>query len=101
MRHGDSRSFVHKMIFDQSEFALRCEWGAQGVAELAPISDVMIVVDVLSFSTAVDIAVSRGAIVYPYGQRDDRLDEYARARSAEISEKIRTHSGFSLSPASL
>jgi len=36
------------MLFDQSEYALRCEWGAQGVAQLAPISDVLIVVDVLS-----------------------------------------------------
>jgi 2-phosphosulfolactate phosphatase len=59
------------------------------------------VVDVLSFSTAVDIAVSRGAIVFPYGQRDDRLEEYARGHSAAIAEKVRTQSGFSLLPASL
>jgi len=71
------------------------------MAQLAPISDVLIVVDVLSFSTAVDIAVSNGAVVYPYGNRDDRLEEYARARSARIAEKVRTASGLSLSPASL
>ena len=89
------------MIFDQAEYALRCEWGASGVRQLAPISDVLIVVDVLSFSTAVDIAVSNGAVVFPYGSRDELVEEYARARSAHIAEKVRTQSGFSLSPASL
>lgn len=87
------------VIFDQAEYALRCEWGAYGVAQLAHISDVLIVVDVLSFSTAVDIAVSNGAIVFPYGNH--RVEDYARARSAHIAEKVRTQSGFSLSPASL
>ncbi len=89
------------MIFDQAEYALRCEWGPAGVAQLAAISDVLIVVDVLSFSTAVDIAVSRGANVFPYGPRDDRLDEFARAHCASIAGKLRTQSGFSLSPVSL
>jgi 2-phosphosulfolactate phosphatase len=89
------------VIFDQAEYALRCEWGAHGVAQLAAISDVLIIVDVLSFSTAVDIAVSKGAIVFPYGSRDSEVDDYARARSAHVAEKVRTQSGFSLSPASL
>jgi len=89
------------VIFDQSEYVLRCEWGAHGVAQLATISDVLIVVDVLSFSTAVDIAVSNGAIVFPYGKHDSGVEDYARARSAHIAEKVRTQSGFSLSPASL
>jgi 2-phosphosulfolactate phosphatase len=89
------------VIFDQAEYALRCEWGAQGVRQLRAISDVLIVVDVLSFSTAVDIAVSNGAVVFPYGDRDERVEDYARTRSAQIAEKVRTQSGFSLSPASL
>jgi 2-phosphosulfolactate phosphatase len=89
------------VIFDQSEYDLRCEWGAHGVAQLAKISDVAIVVDVLSFSTAVDIAVSNGALVFPYGSRDTALEDYARARSGHVCEKVRAQSGFSLSPASL
>jgi 2-phosphosulfolactate phosphatase len=89
------------VIFDQAEYALRCEWAAHGVQQLAAISDVLIVVDVLSFSTAVDIAVSNGAVVFPYGSRDGRVEDYAHARSAHIAEKVRTQSGFSLSPASL
>ncbi|MGH2521179.1 MAG: hypothetical protein ACRDH2_01640 [Anaerolineales bacterium] len=31
------------MLFDQAEFQLRCEWGAPGVAQLAPTSDVIII----------------------------------------------------------
>jgi 2-phosphosulfolactate phosphatase len=89
------------VIFNQAEYALRCEWGTHGVEQLAKISDVLIVVDVLSFSTAVDIAVSNGAIVFPYGNRDGQMEEYARVRMARIAEKVRTQSGFSLSPASL
>ena len=48
------------MFYDQSEFDIRQEWGLRGVEVLAPISDVVIVVDVLSFSTCVDVAVGRG-----------------------------------------
>ena len=45
------------MYFDQAEYDLRCEWGMQGLLALAPDSDAVVIVDVLSFSTAVDIAV--------------------------------------------
>jgi 2-phosphosulfolactate phosphatase len=89
------------VIFDQAEYTLRCEWGPSGIRKLTKISDVLIVVDVLSFSTAVDIAVSNGAVVFPYGSRDEWVEEYARARSAQVAEKLRTQSGFSLSPGSL
>jgi 2-phosphosulfolactate phosphatase len=83
-------------------FELRCEWGEQGVAALRHTSDVVIVVDVLSFCTAVDIAVSRGAVVFPYGPADESLEEYARRRGAQIAEKVRVSSGgYSLSPSSL
>jgi hypothetical protein len=44
--------------YDQAEYDLRCEWGLAGAQVQAPISDVLIVVDVLVFSTAVDIAVA-------------------------------------------
>jgi 2-phosphosulfolactate phosphatase len=53
------------VLFDQAEYDLRCEWGLQGLRHLSPISDAVIVVDILSFSTAVDIVVARGAFVLP------------------------------------
>lgn len=46
------------MVFDQSDFALRCEWGEQGVNKLALVSDVVVIVNVLSFSTCVESARS-------------------------------------------
>ncbi|MBD2336688.1 2-phosphosulfolactate phosphatase [Calothrix sp. FACHB-156] len=89
------------MIFDQAEFNLRCEWGVQGVVKLAPISDVIIIVDVLSFSTATEIATNNGAIIYPYQWRDDSAIDYAKSVNAELSQGRMSQAGYSLSPASL
>ncbi|GAA3887272.1 hypothetical protein GCM10022243_60040 [Saccharothrix violaceirubra] len=44
---------------------MRLEWGGEGVAALGGLCAVLVVVDVLSFSTSVDIAVGRGASVRP------------------------------------
>ncbi|MEM7739084.1 MAG: 2-phosphosulfolactate phosphatase [Deinococcota bacterium] len=88
------------MNYDQHPFDIRCEWGAQGVARLAPVSDAIIIVDVLSFSTAVTVAVSRGARVYPYKFRDGRQHAYARECDARLAGPRSTNS-VSLSPVSL
>lgn len=87
------------MDFDQAQFDVRCEWGVNGVLLLAPISDVIIIVDVLSFSTCIEIANSRGAIVYPYQWKDHTAKEFADSVGAELAEK--RGSRRSLSPASL
>jgi 2-phosphosulfolactate phosphatase len=89
------------MIFNQSEFDIRCEWGENGVVQLAPTSDVVVIVDVLSFSTCVDIATSRGAIVYPYRWRDETAITFAASIGAELADGKRTDAGYSLSPQSL
>jgi 2-phosphosulfolactate phosphatase len=89
------------MFFDQQEFDIRCEWGEHGVAVLAPISDAVIIVDVLSFSTSVDIAVHRGASVVPYLWRDDRAAEFAASIGAELADPGRSKGRYSLSPESL
>ncbi|HEY5984356.1 MAG TPA: 2-phosphosulfolactate phosphatase [Anaerolineales bacterium] len=89
------------MYYDQQEFDVRCEWGERGVAVLAPISDVVIIVDVLSFSTSVDIAVQRGAVVFPYRWRDNSAVAYAASVKAELADPQRAKSEYSLSPESL
>jgi len=89
------------MIFDQQEFDIRCEGGAHGIAVLAPISDVIIIIDVLSFSTSVDVAVTQGAIVFPYRWRDDTARAYAVSVGATLADPGRNPSRYSLSPASL
>lgn len=70
------------MYFDQSAYDLRCEWGLEGIRQLAPTSDAVIIVDVFSFTTAVDIAVSRGAWVYPFYDPEDSAEDFARSVGA-------------------
>jgi 2-phosphosulfolactate phosphatase len=88
------------MFFDQEPFDIRCEWGLDGVERLAHGCDAAVIVDVLSFSTAVDVAVGRGASVYPYRWRDESAAAYARSLDALLAGSSRSE-GYSLSPSSL
>jgi 2-phosphosulfolactate phosphatase len=54
------------LCFDQAEYDLRFDWGLSGLTALREASDAIVIFDVLSFSTAVDIALSNGASVLPY-----------------------------------
>ncbi|MDP9822983.1 hypothetical protein [Nocardioides massiliensis] len=51
-------------LFGQGEFGVRLDWGPTGAQ--ATRADVAVVVDVLSFSTPVTVAVERGMRVFPY-----------------------------------
>ncbi len=87
--------------YDQRQFDVRCEWGSQGLGALAE-SDVVIVVDVLSFTTSVEIAVSRGVTVFPYPSALEVAPEYARQRNAQLAQKRSAELGvLSLAPSSL
>jgi 2-phosphosulfolactate phosphatase len=80
-----------------------CEWGLSGIEALHRDVRVLVIVDVLSFSTAVDVAVSRGAPVYPF-PFDDLRGAYAAAalHNAILAQpRQATGAGFTLSPASL
>lgn len=88
------------MTFGQTEFQIRCEWGRHGIGELGATSDVVVVVDVLSFTTAVDIATARGGVVFPYPYRDESAARFADSVNAALASADRT-GGFSLSPQSL
>jgi 2-phosphosulfolactate phosphatase len=79
---------------------VRCEWGLPGLRELAASSDVVVIVDVLSFTTAIDIATGRGGVVFPYPLKGDSAGSYARSLDAQLASADRG-SGFSLSPTSL
>src|SRR5688572_4164864 len=46
--------------FDQSRYQVRLDWGLEGLRRLAP-ADIVVVVDVLRFSTTVIDAVAGGA----------------------------------------
>lgn len=89
------------MTFDQSEYDLRCEWGVVGHHFLAPAADALIIVDILVFSTAVDIAVANGASVLPYRWRDGSAAAFAASKGALLAGPRSAVGGYSLSPASL
>ena len=76
------------------------EWGAHGIETLRRHVAVMVIVDVLSFSTAVDIAVARGAAVYPF-PHGDASAQPAADRIGAVLAGPRQAGGYSLSPASL
>ncbi|HKQ74685.1 MAG TPA: 2-phosphosulfolactate phosphatase, partial [Blastocatellia bacterium] len=89
------------MTFDQSGFDVKCEWGENGVRWLAPASDAVIIVDALSFSTCVEIANSRGAIVFPCRWKDESAEAFAASVNAELASVRRAGDIYSLSPSSL
>jgi 2-phosphosulfolactate phosphatase len=82
----------------QGSARVRIEWGPVAV-EAVP-ADVVVVVDVLRFTTAVDVAVGRGATVFPYRFRDASAAAFAASVDAQLAEGD-GHAELSLSPARL
>ena len=88
----------------QDRHDVRFEWGQAGAAALAPSSSCLVVVDVLSFSTSVTVAVEAGTRVYPYAWRDESAVSFARSHRARLAVGRRAASAdqpWSLSPAAL
>jgi len=79
------------------------EWGVAGIEALRGQVAVLVIVDVLSFSTAVDVAVGRGALVYPFAYGDPAAAQSAAERIGAVAAQPRQAGGgqLSLSPASL
>ncbi len=78
-----------------------CEWGPNGILALRNRVKVLVIVDVLSFSTSVDIAVSRGATIIPFPAGDDAAARHAAKARGALLAGHRHDGGYSLSPASL
>ena len=81
----------------QSQYQVRFDWGLEGARTIAVDADVIVVIDVLSFTTAVDVATSRGAEVVVSGGPD------AQALAERLGAVLAgpRGEGPSLSPASL
>ncbi|MEH7495624.1 2-phosphosulfolactate phosphatase [Neobacillus niacini] len=69
-------------MFSQSPYACRMEWGRRGAREAAERGDIIIIVDILSFSSTVVSALYFNAVIYPYPPYVDGK-EYAKKVNAE------------------
>ncbi|HEX6498635.1 MAG TPA: 2-phosphosulfolactate phosphatase [Micromonosporaceae bacterium] len=90
-------------VFAQPGAGVRFDWGPTGAAELSRVCAVLVVVDVLSFTTSVEVAVSRGARVHPFPW-GEQAEEYAQRVGAEVAvgrDHLSPRRPWSLSPASL
>lgn len=92
----------------QRDATVRMDWGLRGAEAVGADAAIAVVVDVLSFTTTLTVAVDAGVEVYPFRWKDASAREFARehdavlavgrfeARNAGPSERA-----VSLSPASL
>ncbi|MEV8510786.1 2-phosphosulfolactate phosphatase [Dactylosporangium sp. NPDC051484] len=90
-------------VHSQPGSGARFDWGPAGAAELARVCSILVVVDVLSFSTAVDIAVGRGIRVHPFPW-SDQARAYATRLGAAVAvgrHQVNADQPWSLSPAAL
>ena len=72
-------------MFGQNGYRIRLEWGEHGLAALASSCAVLVIVDVLSFTTAVDVALNRGGRVVPVIRGDVRAMSSARSAGAVVA----------------
>lgn len=84
----------------QHGFDLRFEWGREGLRQLGPAAGAVVVVDVLRFTTAVSVAVARGARVLPYPMAGGDAETYAAQHNAWLAGR-REKREWSLSPTDL
>jgi 2-phosphosulfolactate phosphatase len=90
--------------FAQEPHGVRFDWGPAGARRLAPASACLVIVDVLSFSTAVTVADETGIRVFPCPRHDGAAAAFARRQRAVLASAARAGSPdvpWSLSPAVL
>lgn len=86
-------------FWDQRQFDIRFEWGLQGLEALAECRT-FIIVDILSFTTCVSIALARKATVFPYRWKGRTATTFAKEHQAILAELRDVKGTHSLSPKS-
>ncbi|OAK57446.1 2-phosphosulfolactate phosphatase [Rhodococcoides kyotonense] len=84
----------------QRSYSVRFDWGSTGASAIGADADVAVVVDVLSFTTTLSVAVDRGVEVFPYRWRDDGAARFAADRGTvlAVGRREARASDISLSP---
>ena len=99
-RTADDRS-AWSDAHGQAAHDVRFDWGPDGLDAIAAGAATVVIVDVLRFTTAVSVAVARGAEVLPYTWGvGDAAAAYARRHDAELAGR-REDGDWSLSPTDL
>ena len=87
----------------QLDHALRFDWAATGARATVEEADVAVVVDVLSFTTTVSVALDAGVVVLPYRWQEDEAGTFASRHDAALAvgRSVAGPGEISLSPHSL
>jgi 2-phosphosulfolactate phosphatase len=85
----------------QASYDVRLDWGPTGGVAVAGGADVAVVVDVLSFTTTLSIAVERGTRVFPFPWKDDRAAGFAAEKGAVLAVGRFEAAGLAEPPPSL
>ncbi len=92
-----------KLADGQGGYRVRFDWGPLGADAIVPGAAFVAVVDVLSFTTTLTVAVEQGMSVLPYPWRDDSAVAVARRHGAMLAV-LRSQAGpgqITLSPESI
>jgi 2-phosphosulfolactate phosphatase len=92
----------------QRDATVRMDWGLSGAGAVGADAAIAVVVDVLSFTTTLTVAVDAGAEVYPFRWKDASAREFAKEHDAvlavgrfEARDADPAERAVSLSPASI
>ena len=87
----------------QPGWTIRFDWGLPGAIAVGQGAAAVVVVDVLSFTTTLSVAIDEGVEVYPYRFRDATAATFAATRGAvlAIGRREAGPTGVSLSPLSV
>lgn len=69
----------------QGAYRVRFDWGLQGAVAVTEDAEVTVVVDVLSFTTTLSVALDAGVVVLPYRWRDATAASYASEHRAALA----------------
>src|SRR5690242_21884893 len=88
-----------KVLYTQHPYRCRLDWGRHGVRQAAERGDILVIVDVLSFSTATITAVHYGGSIYPCSLEEDAatLAQHIGGEAAVSRYDVPQRGRFSLS----
>lgn len=87
-------------IFSQNPYRCKLDFGQWGTVQALARNDIVVIVDTLSFSTAVVTAVSHGGLIYPCSITEDSV-KLAQRLGSEVAvrrSKVPYEGRFSISP---